>query len=110
MKRKNLMLTVAAVAVLGAFNPAFAGGDSAYQKDSSADASISPGVNAGSSGDQSVSSGLPSNAELSAAARDSITETPALEASAGAESSSSMGGSVASADERDRNGEKQSLN
>ena len=26
MKRKNLMLTVAAAAVLGAFNPAFAGG------------------------------------------------------------------------------------
>jgi hypothetical protein len=97
MKRKNLMLTVAAAAVLGAFNPAFAGGDSAYHKDSSvgasadtditAGANISPGVNVGSSGDQSVSSGLsasqsstdsklPSNAELSAAAIASTTEAP----------------------------------
>jgi len=30
MKRKNLMLTVAAAAVLGAFNPAFAGGDAKH--------------------------------------------------------------------------------
>ena len=36
MKRKNLMLTVAASAVLGAFGPAFAGGGA---KHSSADAS-----------------------------------------------------------------------
>jgi hypothetical protein len=38
MKRKNLMLTVAAAAVLGAFNPAFAGG----AKHGSADDASSP--------------------------------------------------------------------
>ena len=39
MKRKNFMLTVAAAAVLGAFNPAFAGGDA---KHGSADDVSSP--------------------------------------------------------------------
>ena len=49
MKRKNLMLTVAAAAVLGAFNPAFAGG----AKHGSADDASSPqsGAGAGPTGD-----------------------------------------------------------
>jgi hypothetical protein len=47
MKRKNLMLTVAAAAVLGVFNPAFAGGDSSYEKDSSASAGANADITAG---------------------------------------------------------------
>lgn len=103
MKRKNFVLAAVAAAVLGAFNPVLAGGDKSAQDrnadvgvdasasigntDINAGASVSPGVNVGSSGDQSVSSGLsanesstdvnrPSNAELSAAATESITEAP----------------------------------
>jgi hypothetical protein len=51
MKRKNLMLTAAAAAVLGAFNPAFAGGDAAYEKDSRADSRAPSGASADASAD-----------------------------------------------------------
>jgi len=54
MKRKNLMLTVAAAAVLGAFNPAFAGGNSAYQQDKDASAESSASVGAGASADSTA--------------------------------------------------------
>jgi hypothetical protein len=77
MRRKHFMLTVAAAAVLGAFNPAFAqdsrdlsvnaspnvGVDANVgigNTDINAGANISPGVNVGS-GDQSVSSGVSAN-------------------------------------------------
>jgi hypothetical protein len=58
MKRKNFMLTAAAAAVLGAFNPAFAQDSSTStgvsNTDVNAGANTSPGVNVGS-GDQNAS-------------------------------------------------------
>jgi hypothetical protein len=54
MKRKNVVLATAAAAVLGVFNPAFAGGDSAYNKDSSASAESS--VSGSTSADTSAGS------------------------------------------------------
>ena len=51
MKRKNLMLTVAAAAVLGAFNPAFAGGGAKHG--SAEDMSSPPRAEQGLPGTQS---------------------------------------------------------
>ena len=51
MKRKNLLLTVAASAVLGAFNPAFAGGGAKHG--SADDVSSSPRAEQGLPGTQS---------------------------------------------------------
>jgi hypothetical protein len=51
MKRKNLLLTVAASAVLGAFNPAFAGGGTKHG--SADDVSSSPRAEQGLPGTQS---------------------------------------------------------
>jgi hypothetical protein len=51
MKRKNFMLSVAAAAVLGAFNPAFAGGGAKHG--SADDVSSSPRAEQGQPGTQS---------------------------------------------------------
>jgi hypothetical protein len=57
MKRKNLMLTVAAAAVLGAFNPALAGGGKDYSAgaDANVGADASIGADTKSSTDMSSS-------------------------------------------------------
>ena len=72
MKRKNLMLTVAAAAVLGAFNPAFAGGGAKHG--SADDMSSPPRAEQGQPGTQSgpavesanMNSGASADAGLSA--------------------------------------------
>jgi hypothetical protein len=57
MKRKNFMLTVAAAAVLGAFNPAFAGGDAKHgSADINTDASAGMSVER-ETGDTKASAG-----------------------------------------------------
>jgi hypothetical protein len=55
MKRKNLMLTVAAAAVLGAFNPAFAGGGSAHDQEYNKEKNAS--VDAGIGADADITAG-----------------------------------------------------
>ena len=79
MKRKNLLLTVAASAVLGAFNPAFAGGGAKHG--SADDVSSSPRAEQGLPGTQSgpavesanMNPGASADAGLSADSRSDVT-------------------------------------
>ena len=92
MKRKNLLLTAAATAVLGAFNPAFAGGG---EKHGSADASYPP-MEQSASGSSESRSGDEINvgADLSVDRDTGETQSPARDNAQFGGSDMTMGGNV----------------
>jgi len=96
MKRKNLMLTVAAAAVLGAFNPAFAGGGA--QHGSADDTSSPPRAEQGASASTESSTSGSTESSPSAATESSATESVKSENSA--QGGTALGATPSSGDEQ----------
>lgn len=82
MKRNKLLLASTAAAVLAVFNPAFAGGDSEYNKDSSASAGanndITAGANVGSSSSMGSGTTLGDSTAGAEPGRDALLEKEQL--------------------------------